>query len=83
MPCKIFHFGNQPVAVKLKNNRRKRGKEGQKRGEELAETIFESLRPAQDIHPEPEKGTRVEDKEPEKVFWKAEPMRQKSIYEKQ
>ena len=29
--------------------------------------IFESLRPAQDIHPKAVKAGRVEDKEPEKV----------------
>ena len=37
------------------------------RGERLAGEIFESLRPAQDIHLEAEKAGRVEDKEPEKV----------------
>ena len=38
---------------------RKRGKEGRKRGEELAETIFESLRPAQDRRPVTREGEPV------------------------
>ena len=46
---------------------RKRRKRGSEEGSRMRREIFESLRPAQDIHLEAVKAGRVEDKEPEKV----------------